>query len=82
MFVECAKRIFGRKDHDCLSSSNKEKVVEVLLKFVRLYDGIQFNNSDLIGAYFDHFIYMDFLHLRKRDALDQQTLKTIVEGVN
>ena len=38
MIYECIKRIFGRKNHDCLSAANKPKVVEVILKFARLYD--------------------------------------------
>jgi hypothetical protein len=41
---ECIKRIFGRKSHDCLSSENKPKVIEVILKFARLYDGVNFND--------------------------------------
>jgi hypothetical protein len=39
------KRIFKRKSHDCLSGDNKPKVVEVILKFAKLYDGIDFNND-------------------------------------
>ena len=42
---ECIKRIFGRKSHDCLSSENKPKVVEVILKFSKLYDGTDFSNE-------------------------------------
>jgi hypothetical protein len=41
---ECIKRIFGRKEHDCLSSANKPKVVEVILKFAKLYDGVNFDD--------------------------------------
>lgn len=46
MIYECIKRIFGRKSHDCLSSENKPKVVEVILKFARLYDGVDFSNDE------------------------------------
>jgi hypothetical protein len=45
MIYECIKRIFGRKSHDCLSSENKPKVVEVILKFAKLYDGVDFRND-------------------------------------
>ena len=46
MIYECIKRIFGRKSHDCLSGENKPKVVEVMLKFAKLYDGIDFWNEE------------------------------------
>ena len=46
MIYECIKRIFSRKSHDCLSSENKPKVVEVLLKFARLYDGVDFSKDE------------------------------------
>ena len=45
---ECIKRIFSRKAHDCLSSENKPKVVEVVLKFAKLYDGVDFENEENI----------------------------------
>ena len=43
---ECIRRIFGRKDHGCLSSANKPKAVEVVLKFVKLHDGFNFADRD------------------------------------
>ena len=43
---ECIRRIFSRESHDCLSGDNKPKVVEVILKFVKLYDGIDFSNEE------------------------------------
>ena len=39
----CIKRIFSRKNH-MLSADDKPKVVEVLLKFTKLYDGINFQD--------------------------------------
>lgn len=39
---ESIKRIFGRVKHGCLNGSNKPKAVEVVLKFVKLYDGANF----------------------------------------
>ena len=41
---ECIKRIFGRKDHNCLSAANKPKAVEVVLKFAKLHDGFNFDD--------------------------------------
>jgi hypothetical protein len=43
---ECIRRIFGRSDHTCLSSANKPKAVEVVLKFVKLHDGFNFSDRD------------------------------------
>ena len=61
MIYECIKRIFGRKDHTCLSSANKPKVVEVILKFSKLYDGVDLSNDDVLRTYFDDFVRLDFL---------------------
>ena len=43
MVYECAKRIFKRTCHD-LSGDDKPKATEVLLKFTKLYHGIDFNH--------------------------------------
>ena len=48
MMFECIKRIFGRPSHDCLSSANKPKVVEVILKFAKLYDGADFSSDKML----------------------------------
>jgi len=61
MIYECCKRIFYRKSHDCLSAENKPKVVEVILKFAKLYDGIDLNDDSTLLKYFDGFIRLDFL---------------------
>ena len=62
MIFECIKRIFGRKDHTCLSSENKPKVVEVILKFAKLYDGVDLSKDDILRSHFDDFedIYQGF----------------------
>ena len=44
LIFECCKRIFGRKDHSCLSAANKPKAVEVVLKFAKLHDGFDFDD--------------------------------------
>lgn len=53
MMYECIKRIFGRKSHDCLSAENKPKVVEVILKFAKLYDGAQLEDDQALKKNFD-----------------------------
>lgn len=50
---ECIKRIYGRKEHSCLSASNKPKVIDVLVKFTKLYDGADLNNEEFLRQYFD-----------------------------
>ena len=82
MIYECIKRIFGRKAHDCLSAENKPKVVEVILKFARLYDGCDFNDEELLRKHFDDFLMLDFLEFNDRPNLDPLTLKTITNCFN
>ena len=59
MIAECIWRIFKRKSHNCLSGENKQKVVEVVLKFVHLYDGV--NLKERAKQIFDDFLELDFL---------------------
>jgi len=44
LIFECCKRIFNRKEHGCLSGSNKPKAVEIVLKFAKLHDGFDFDD--------------------------------------
>jgi hypothetical protein len=61
MIYECVKRIFGRKDHECLSNKNRPKVVDVSLRFTKLYDGADMSDENVLKQYFDDFIHLDFL---------------------
>ena len=79
---ECIKRIFSRKSHDCLSSENKPKVVEVILKFAKLYDGIDFNNEKQLQGYFDHVIRLEFMKFNERKPITQNTLSVFAEAYN
>eukprot|EP00347_Sterkiella_histriomuscorum_P005519 403356308 len=45
LLYQCIKRIFSRANHSCLSSQDKPKVIEVLLKFMKLYDNVCFDKS-------------------------------------
>jgi hypothetical protein len=82
MMFECIKRIFGRPAHDCLSSANKPKVLEIILKFTKLYDGIDLNNDEILRTYFDDFVRLDFLQFGQRANLEQSTLDIMIEGYN
>ena len=82
MIYECIKRIFGREDHDCLSSACKPKVVEVILKFAKLYDGVDLSNDDILRSYFDDFVRLDFLQFGQRSNLHPDTVKTLIDGYN
>lgn len=79
---ECIKRIFGRKEHDCLSSANKPKVVEVILKFAKLYDGVSFDDHEQLRKHFDHFLTLDFMRYSERPAYQPKTIEAIVKGYN
>ena len=82
MIYECIKRIFGRKSHDCLSAENKPKVVEVILKFAKLYDGCDLANDEKLLQQFDGFIRLDFLQFKKRPNLDSATIDAIIDAYN
>ena len=82
MMYECIKRIFSRKSHDCLSSENKPKVVEVILKFAKLYDGIDFYNDEDLLQYFDDFVRLDFLQFTQRPNLQYETIQALIDGYN
>jgi len=79
---ECIKRIFGREDHSCLSAACKPKVVEIILKFAKLYDGFDLNNDDTLRSYFDDFVRLDFLQFADRPNLHPETIETLIEGYN
>lgn len=70
---ECIKRIFGRKAHDCLSAENKPKVIEVILKFAKLYDGVDFHNPSHL-AHFDHCIRLEFMRFNDRPPIARETM--------
>jgi hypothetical protein len=57
LFYHCAKRIFNRQEHGCLSGADKPKAIEVLLKFTRLYDNTDFQ---LIKNKFTEANYLDY----------------------
>lgn len=83
LIFECCKRIFGRKDHSCLSAANKPKAVEVVLKFAKLHDGFDFDDLSQIGEYFDDFAVLDFMRYSERETpLEDSTLHTMIEGYN
>lgn len=61
LFYQSAKRIFSRSTHDCLSSDDKPKAIEVLLKFTRLYDYCSFSNDeDSKKTFKGDTLYLDY----------------------
>ena len=69
LVFECLRRIFSREDHPCLSATNKPKAVEVVLKFVKLHDGINFSDHVKLRKHFSHIIELDFVKERTRPLL-------------
>ena len=49
LIYECCSRVFKRKKHGSLSGENKNKAVEVVLKFAKLHDNVDFNNKAQIN---------------------------------
>ena len=43
-----------------MSNENKPKVVEVVLKFAKLYDGVDFNDNRFMDSMFDDYIIYDY----------------------
>jgi hypothetical protein len=75
MIFECIKRIFRRKDHTCLLSENKPIVVEVILIFAKLYDGVDLSKDDVLRTHFDDFERLDYLTLVKGKICSQELFK-------
>jgi len=81
LIYECCKRIFNRTEHGCLNSSNKPKVIDVILKFTKLHDGFDFDEMPL--HYFDHALIMDFLVYGNRaQPLLDETLNGMINSYN
>jgi hypothetical protein len=65
-----------------LSSANKPKVVEVILKFAKLYDGADFSSDAMLRKHFDDFVRLDFLQFSQRANLEESVIKTLIHGYN
>jgi hypothetical protein len=76
------KRIFSRRSHDCLSAENKPKVVEVILKFAKLYEGVDFQDEEFLSQYFDHHLHLNFMNYNDRTPILKETFLSIVDGYN
>lgn len=59
---ECFFRVFSRKNH-CLSNENKPKAVEVLFKYMKLFDGIDFSAPQPL---FNHTLQIDFVNYEEQ----------------
>jgi hypothetical protein len=68
LIYECCKRIFNRKSHGCLSGDNKPKAVEVVLKFAKLHDGVDFDDLDQMHSFYDDILFLDFMKYSSRAA--------------
>jgi hypothetical protein len=65
-----------------LSGENKPKVIEVILKFAKLYDGTDFNDEKQLLSYFDSYIKLDFMRYKEREQITQETFKALVDAIN
>jgi len=73
LFYHCAKRIFSRASHECLSGSDKPKVIEVLLKFTKLYDNTEFSNIKSEVRFMDYGI---------TEEIEKDTKEVITWAIN
>ncbi len=81
LIYECCKRIFSRKEHGCLSGSNKPKAVEVVLKFAKLHDGFDFDDMAQIKEYYDDMLVLDFMRYGERPhPLSSSTIDGIINA--
>lgn len=74
---ECFFRVFSRKNH-CLSNDNKPKAVEVLFKYMKLFDGVDFS---VPCPLFDHQLLIDFVNYEEQ-RVSQTTLEAIADAYN
>jgi hypothetical protein len=58
---ECFFRIFSRKNH-CLANDNKPKAVEVVFKYMKLFDNVDFDDDESLSKYFDFSLSIDFVN--------------------
>ena len=83
LIYECCKRIFNRRAHGCLSGDNKPKVVEVVLKFAKLHDGVDFEDKEQMHSFFDDVLVLDFMKYHTRpEPLSFETLEGMIEAYN
>ena len=83
LIFECCKRIFSRTAHGCLSGDNKPKVVEVILKFAKLHDGVDFEDMDQIYSYFNDVLVLDFMKYASRtEPLLDCTIQGMIDAYN
>ena len=83
MIYECCNRIFKRKDHSTLSGTNKSKAVEVILKFAKRHDNVDFYNNDQVHYFFDEVLFLDFMKYACRSKpLLPETISGLIEGYN
>jgi hypothetical protein len=78
LIYECCKRIFHRKSHGCLSGDNKPKAVEVVLKFAKLHDGVDFEDNEQMHSFFDDILFLDFM---KYSSREQPLLPATINGM-
>jgi hypothetical protein len=77
---ECFFRIFSRKNH-CLANDNKPKAVEVVFKYMKLFDKIDFEDSAFLCKHFDCTFSIDFINYCEQD-ISEATLSMIAESYN
>jgi hypothetical protein len=77
---ECFFRIFSRKNH-CLANDNKPKAVEVVFKYMKLFDNIDFEDSPFLCKHFDCTFSIDFVNYWEQD-ISEATLRMIAESYN
>ena len=65
-----------------MSSDNKPKVIEVILKFAKLHEGVNFEDEDYIHQFFDHHIQIEFMKFKNITHIDNETFQAIVDGYN
>ena len=83
LIFECCNRIFKRKEHGCLSGSNKPKAVEIVLKFAKLHDNFDFDDEAQVRSYFDEIVFLDFMKYSSRcQPLLPETLEGIIRAYN
>jgi hypothetical protein len=54
-------RVFNRYNHYNLNGDNRPKVVEVVLKYVKFHDGIDFYDTKGALSIFDRSLRLEFI---------------------
>jgi hypothetical protein len=56
--------------------------VEIILKFAKLYEGVDFQDEKFLSQYFDYHLYLNFMNYNDKTPILKETILSIADGYN